>query len=225
MAFLAITVTQYACTERTTRLTVTTFAQQNSGEVFVENFPDGAFAQNARGNYQIALELPPKRMPVHPLPGENGAADDQSEPTPPTTPISANSTAPVSNAPDEVYIAQLVMIDMLWHPKPGTTFVESSQTNAGISYCLLRGRDTVRYEGAGFVYFEVGRDGRMTGRIESATLYPASHTTESIDVLGACRLTGDFVADPSQPRVAEMRRRLATMAKHPNRWVGHFSSN
>lgn len=211
------------CAKRTTRLTITSFSAPGDQTSFVEQFPDGVFARNAHGNYQIALELPPRRMPIPPDPAPTPATSD----TPvaaATTNITANQAVGGAPVAEEVYIAQLVYIDLLWQPLPGTTFAESSQTNAGITYTLLRGQDMVRYEGAGFVYLEVSDDGVMTGEIESATLYPVSGADEGNDVLGRCRLTGEFLARRSKRRVTDVQRRLAALAKNPNRWVGQTSS-
>lgn len=203
-----------ACQQRSTCFRVTAFAENGNGEVFIENFPDGAFTKNAIGNYKLAFELPPKRMPIRPPttdgpaaePAANDALDASASPD-----IVANQSATVDVVPEEVYIAQFVLIDLLWHPEPGTTFVESTQTNAGLTYCLVRGPDTVRYDGAGFVYFRLDRDGKtMTGSIESATLYPSKATSESIDVLGPCRVTAEFVAHQSPRGVANVQRKLVS---------------
>ncbi|MCB9853055.1 MAG: hypothetical protein H6819_08165 [Phycisphaerales bacterium] len=204
-----------ACQQRSTCFRVTAFVDNSAGEVFVENFPDGAFSKNAIGNYQLAFELPPKRMPIHPPAAADSAstanlnATTEAAESNAAPPIVANQPAFDSTVPDEVYIAQFVLIDLLWHPEPGTTYVESTQTNAGLTYCLVRGRDTVRYDGAGFVYFRLDRDGRtMTGRIESATLYPSKATSESVDILGPCRVTADFVARQNARGVNEVQRKL-----------------
>ena len=110
---------------------------------------------------------------------------------------------------EQVYIAQMLHIEMLWQPKPGKTFAERTQTDAGITYCLQRGSDRARYEGAGFVYFTLDDDGRtITGQIESATLYPAGATDDSVAVLGSCRIRGPFVASLSANGVMSVKRRI-----------------
>lgn len=213
---LAIILTATACRQRSTCFRVTAFVENSAGEVFVENFPDGSFSKNAIGNYQLAFELPPKRMPIHPPTTTEAASSSNLTATPDDVdpraapPIVANQPAVDVNVPEEVYIAQFVLIDLLWNPEPGTTYVESTQTNAGLTYSLVRGRDTVRYDGAGFVYFRLDRDGRtMTGRIESATLYPSKATSESVDILGPCRVTAEFVARQSARGVNEVQRKIA----------------
>jgi len=110
---------------------------------------------------------------------------------------------------EQVYIAQLLHVEMLWQPRPGKTYAERTQTDAGITYCLQRGADRARYEGAGFVYFTLEDDGRtIVGEIESATLYPAGATDESVAVLGPCRIRGPFVATLSANGVMNVKRRI-----------------
>ncbi len=221
-----------ACQQRGTCFRVTAFNDGGNAELFVENFPDGAFTKNALGNYQLAFELPPRRMPIRPAESATSVSTgDGAEPRAAsngddasTTDIVANQPATADLVPEEVYIAQFVLIDLLWHPEPGTTYVESTQTNAGLTYCLVRGGETVRYEGAGFVYFRLGRDGNsMTGRIESATLYPSAASSDSIDVLGPCRVTADFAAMQSGRRVADVQRRLGAPTR-AGRVVGQVYS-
>jgi len=214
------------CEPKTTCFRVTAFAEDGNGELFVENFPDGSFTKNALGNYKLAFELPPRRMRIRPPenskkstpPSNDDASIETTASNPDASPdIVANqpATAPPTDVPEEVYIAQFVLIDLLWHPEPGTTFAESTQTNAGLTYCLVRGGDTVRYDGAGFVYFRLDRDGRtMTGRVESATLYPSKTTSDSIDVLGPCRLTAEFVAHKNARGVTDVQRKLITPHSH-----------
>lgn len=233
--FLVITVSvclASACQQRGTCFRVTAFNEGGNAELFVENFPDGAFTKNALGNYQLAFALPPRRMPIRPVNaakldspdvGDTDiAASDRVDES--ATDIVANQAVTAEPVPEEVYIAQFVLIDLLWHPEPGTTYVESTQTNAGLTYCLVRGGETVRYEGAGFVYFRLGRDGNsMTGRIESATLYPSAASSDAIDVLGPCRVTADFAATQSGRRVADVQRRLGAPTR-ANRVVGQAYS-
>ncbi|MCA9256458.1 MAG: hypothetical protein KDA33_12510 [Phycisphaerales bacterium] len=208
--FLAILLcATTACQKRTTCFRVTAFVENAAGEDYIENFPDGAFMKNALGNYQIAFELPPRRMPIHPMKPVETPPADTSDDAAAGPPIVANAPAVDREVPDEVYIAQFVIIDLMWRPEPGTTFVESTQTNAGLTYCLVRGGDTVRYDGAGFVYFQLDRDGTtMTGRVESATLYRSKATSDMVDILGPCRVTADFVAHHSARRVTDVQRKL-----------------
>lgn len=208
------------CQPKATCFRVRAFAESGSGELFVENFPDGAFTKNALGNYKLAFTLPPRRIRIQSPENRDNSS------TPATTQPASNDDAAVGGAqpdvvanqpaeatpsavPEEVYIAQFVLIDLLWRAEPGTTFADSTQTNAGITYCLVRGPDTVRYDGAGFVYFQLDRDGRtMTGRVESATLYPSKATSDSIDVLGPCRVTAEFVAHKNARGVTDVQRKL-----------------
>jgi|GEM_PF-1622605 len=121
----------------------------------------------------------------------------------------ANDDDAIPMIEEQVYIAQLLHVEMLWQPRPGKTYAERTQTDAGITYCLQRGADRARYEGAGFVYFTLEDDGRtIVGEIESATLYPAGATDESVAVLGPCRIRGPFVATLSANGVMNVKRRI-----------------
>ena len=110
-------------------------------------------------------------------------------------------------------MSQLIHLNVFWRPKPGTTDVESSQTNATIRYCLIVGRDVIAYQGAGFVYFERSRDGAtIEGRIESSDLGPAVRVNQPEDLFGLCRVRGTFRAHRDRKHVVsilkQLRRRL-----------------
>jgi hypothetical protein len=102
-------------------------------------------------------------------------------------------------------VEQVLHLRLFWKPVPGTTFVESSQTNAIITYALLSGPTAISYEGAGFVYLSnPGGRPPLTGRIESASLSPTRRTGEPADLFGPCRLTGELAARNNGARVTEI---------------------
>jgi len=105
-----------------------------------------------------------------------------------------------------------VHLRLFWQPVPGTTFAESSQTDAVITYALISPATAIGYDGAGFVYLELDRRGGLRGRVESSTLKPHRRVGEPIDLFGDSRLTGEFLARRDSGRVSqllsEMARRL-----------------
>jgi hypothetical protein len=101
-------------------------------------------------------------------------------------------------------IEQILHLSLFWKPVPGTTYVESSQTNALMTYALLSGPTAISYEGAGFVYLTQDRSGGISGRIESGTLSPTRRVGEPNDLLGTCKLTGEFKGRIDRSRVSEL---------------------
>jgi len=218
------------CEKPTTQIEIVSFEQERLGaEQFVESFPDGSYTRDAYKNVNITFEIPPTLVTVErpATPAERAAMsstnENDSEATDEvvvranTSMVETNDDAPPSDdandgipmVDEQVYIAQMLHIEMLWQPRPGKTYAERTQTDAGISYCLQRGGDRARYEGAGFVYFKLEDDGRtIVGEIESATLYPAGATDDSVAVLGPCRIRGPFVATLSANGVMSVKRRI-----------------
>lgn len=99
---------------------------------------------------------------------------------------------------------QTLHLSLFWKPVPGTTFAEATQTNALLTYCLTNGPTCIAYEGAGFVYLDVSRNGQtLTGRVESSSLAPTRRTEDAPDRFGPCRLTARFRATRDTARVAE----------------------
>ncbi len=106
-------------------------------------------------------------------------------------------------------IEQLLHINLFWKPVPGTTYAESSQTNALITYCLSTGFTAIGYEGAGFVYVDVNpRTLLLLGRIESSSLTPSRRTKGAPDRFGPCRVSGQIRATRNDGRVAELLGRM-----------------
>lgn len=102
-------------------------------------------------------------------------------------------------------IEQAVHMRLFWRPIPGVTHAESSQTDALISYGLVSGGTAISYEGAGFVILSLDRTrGTARGRIESSYLTPTRRAGEPADVLGRCRLNGDFTAKRNASRVTQI---------------------
>ena len=216
------------CEKPTTQIEIVSFEQERLGaEQFVESFPDGSYTRDAYKNVNITFEIPPTLVTVErPATPAERAAMGSTNDTEATEEVVVRANTSMVEADDDalpsddaiddipmveeqVYIAQLLHIEMLWQPRPGKTYAERTQTDAGITYCLQRGGDRARYEGAGFVYFTLEDDGRtIVGEIESATLYPAGATDDSVAVLGPCRIRGPFVATLSANGVMSVKRRI-----------------
>lgn len=196
------------CRPVETRFEVVSFRDRTRPETLTQRFPPGSFCRNMQSVIEIALALPTARLEALsgegaanrevPIPGDTG---ELAEPD-------ASDRAPAT--------AQIIRIEMLWHPLPGTTYAERTQTNATIRYALRTGEGAISYEGAGFVYFERSRDGgSMEGRIESSTLRPTRWTSKDLDFLGPCRLTGTFTA-------TESRRAVASIQQTFDRWFARL---
>ena len=188
------------CENPETRVNVESFRNPAEPETFTELFDPGYFRINTGKTYEIVLELKPRLLEVQS--GDAGPdADLESE---------------------LVWTSQYLHIQLLWQAYPGKTYAESTQTNAAIAYCLVNGESAISYEGAGFVYFQISRDGKiMTGRIESASMRPTRFLGTPVDLFGPCRINGTFTATPGHREVAhvrqKMRRVLASAAENEER--------
>lgn len=184
------------CRQIETRFDVTSFRNPGRPEQFTERFPTGAFAVDSQNNWEIAFDISDVRIEL-PQPSDAEPASSQS------------AEADVAFKPRTVSMSQYVHIRVFWKPKPGTTYVESTQTDASILYCLVTGGNAISYEGAGFVYFNQARDKKtITGRIESSTLVPVRTAKEPIDLFGPCRVEGWFVARQDRGRIVEIQQTL-----------------
>jgi hypothetical protein len=102
-------------------------------------------------------------------------------------------------------ITQVVHLKAFWVPKPGTTFVESSQINAHLRYAIWTPPTGVRYDGAGFASFRLDqRQSILTGRIESGTLSPRFRAGNAVEPFGTARLSGQFRAEKDPARVVAL---------------------
>ena len=181
------------CGPRETRLNIVAFPDGQAVQNFSERFDTGTFNHDAHHNLTLAFQL--------------DDADPMDPASPTSAPTDAGPTPPIS---------QTVMIEMFWQPRPGITYVESTQTNATLTYCLQRGPDAIRYKGAGFVYLTKQTDHRIEGRIESSSLTPAGQVGTPRDLFGRCRLTGTFQADHHPRRTIDAALRLRRLFAAPN---------
>jgi len=203
-AALVVTMTG-GCREIETRFDVLSSKNPNNPEQYTERFAAGSFSIDAQNNWDIVFEIPPSRVDlVRPI-------------MPTSSPDSQPADAPPPpRRTESTMMSQFVHIRVFWRPLPGTTYAESSQTDASILYCLMTGDDAISYEGAGFVYFTQSYDKQtITGQIESATLVPVRTVGEPLDLFGPCRLQGYFVAHQDRRRVVSILQQLRRTLGRP----------
>jgi hypothetical protein len=194
------------CRSAETRLEIVSLKNPAAPERLSEHFDRVSFAVNAQNNWDIVLEIPPTPLRVQPA-GPTAA-------TAPADPATSPSPAPAE--PAEVLMSQFICINVFWRPIPGRSFVESTQTNATIVYCLVTDRDVIAYQGAGFVSFTPSRDGQtIQGEIESSDLVPAHYVNRPVDVFGPCRIQGTFTAKRDRRHVVAVRQRLRKLIGPP----------
>jgi hypothetical protein len=222
---LGAAIMTLGCNRKPDGIEVLSFRNAEQQETFVENFPPGHFRINSEKTYEIILELEPKLLEVpaaaaeptdhSELSGNESSQSDTSNLSETDSPIETPASQPVP--PDLVWTSQLLKIELLWKPIPGKTYAESSQTNATIIYCLVNGDNAISYEGAGFVFFKLSRDGKeLEGRIESASLRPTRFQRDPVDLFGPCRISGDFTATEGAREVATVRQRLRRLLGKPS---------
>lgn len=198
------------CRRVETRFDIVSFLDAGQPARFTERFDHGSFSINALGNYRIAFRLPPALV-------ETARRPRLAE---------SPATLPTEGAPEvpdmqETWMSQILHIETLWLPQPGTTYAEKTQTNATLRYCLIAGDDAISYEGAGFVYFQPSRDGKtLEGRIESSSLFPARWAGAPADLFGSCHLTGTFKATECRRDVADAERSIRRLLGSPRKRDG-----
>ena len=175
-----IQLSAMGCAPKETRFEVVSFKDAARQDRYSEKFPSGSFAVNAHRDYTITFELEPP---------------------------SRSDELAFSAPTDET--SQVIRLEVFWKPRPGTTYAESSQTDANLSYCLISGRHAITYEGAGFVYFSRSYDGKtIHGKIESGTLVPVHFVGEPNDLFGPCHLRGSFIAREDRRKVVAAQHKL-----------------
>ena len=190
------------CSKPVTQFVVESFKDRRAAQRFSEVFEDGFFCVAPNKNHVFVFEVPPTDV-ERPAEGtEVGEGTGGGEPAT----VASNAGNPAN---EQIRMSQLLQVEVFWRPRPGTTYAESTQTNANIVYCLISGRDCITYEGAGFVSFSESRDGEtLTGMIESAALYPARMVNAPADLFGPCRLSGTFLARKDRAAVVQRQLRM-----------------
>lgn len=195
-----VLVTGAACQPAQTQFEIVSYKAPRYPQRYMEVFERGFFSRNTDGNWTLAFQVPPTYLPVEPAPGD--ASNVQPASTKPQP--DADAAAP---APEEIRVAQVLLVEVFWRPQPGRTYAEASQTNANIVYCLMSGSSSITYEGAGFVSFDDQWRGEgIQGEIESSALYPVRYVNSPSDLFGPCRLSGAFTAVEDRAGVVALQR-------------------
>lgn len=136
------------------------------------------------------------------------------------------ATAP-SSREQGAMLRQVFWLHVFWKPVPGTTFVERTQTNTRMTYALIDVDQAICYEGAGFATLQFdGAGGTLRGTIESGTLVPTRVVGDAPDLLGACLVSGSFVAERGDSRVvATLTEIRQTLGPPPHRAVEETPAN
>ncbi|MBI5764954.1 MAG: hypothetical protein HZA51_15665 [Planctomycetes bacterium] len=158
------------------------FKNPTGQERYSESFPDGHYAIAANRNLVFTFQIAPREV---------------------------LGSSELSKSADARF-CQYVRVEIFWKPRPGTTYADSSQTNANITYCLISGKDSITYEGAGFAYMSKSWDGKaVTGQIESSTLVPAHVIGDPTDLFGPCHLKGSFTARENKLAVTTIEQKIS----------------
>lgn len=208
IASLLLAVCFIGCRKAETRFDILSFKDQPNSQVFTESFESGYFYVGADKNWTLAFEITPTYVDPYELSDDD--SEENKDPEHPSVPLR---------------MSQTLLVEVFWRAQPGRTFSESSQTNANILYCLTAGRESISYEGAGFVSFKLSRDGKsLTGRIESSSLTPVRVVGAPIDLFGTCRLTGTFEARKDRSRTVALQQALRKRLGQPAPPASDFTS-
>lgn len=212
----AVVLMSCACHKESTRIELVSFRDAQRNDTFTETFPHGYFRMNSEQSIEIVLELEPRILEVPHLEKRSDSRPADDESVGGSDGKDGAISADLEPVNDLVWTSQLLHIQLLWHALPGKSYAESTQTNAAITYCLVNGDNAISYEGAGFVFFKLSRDGKkISGRIESASLRPTRFGRDPIDLFGPCRITGEFHATVGHREVASVRQRLRRLLGKP----------
>jgi hypothetical protein len=113
-------------------------------------------------------------------------------------------------------ITQLIHIREVWKPVPGMTAIDSTQINVQVRYAILTPPTGVRYDGAGFVFAKLAKDGKtIAGNIESGRLAPSHRMADAALPFGVARFSGPFRAVRNEGEVMEIARQLELVFSKP----------
>lgn len=101
---------------------------------------------------------------------------------------------------------QLVSISLFLRPKPGSTPIEETASNATVRFAVYAKGEIGIYAGAGFLLPRAGVEGdRLGGQLDGATLRLVSATPGFNDLIGRGELTMSFRARRDAQAVAELQ--------------------
>lgn len=141
----------------------------------------------------------------------------------------AETTFMLSDVPIDQVLAgtitqgQLLHIDLIWLPKPGSTPLDPSATNATIRHVVISNGQVGVYGGAGFALpdGEPG-DQKLTITLRDASLQLLESTEGFVDLLGPAQLTGTFTATRDEKKTRQLHyatSQLVTNALGRTRYV------
>lgn len=103
-------------------------------------------------------------------------------------------------------------VRIYWQPRLGTTWADSSTSNALLEYAVAEADGLAIYRGTGFVFAEQLRDGRIEANIESARLQLDRTQGNLPDFLGAAALSGHLLAKHDDYAAAQTLREMELLA-------------
>ncbi len=103
-------------------------------------------------------------------------------------------------------VGQVLYVEMLWKPRPGSTPLDASATNVSVTYIIFSNGEMGVYTGGGFAMpsGRSGRDGK-TLSFRDATLRLDEATDGFVDLLSPARLEGTIVADHDERATRRLR--------------------
>jgi hypothetical protein len=181
LSCLVFLVLALGCQTGSNSIVLVNYAHPEKPEKLGQHFNHGYFTRNAFGEYEILLV----------------------------------STEPISAEGNRV-LYQALYATTIWTPQPGRTYADPSQINATITYLVKigdnpdalvvsqTGQATLKYQGTGFISFEVDRSGNvLTGTIEQGLMQPTQK--KSSYRLGTFELSGSFRAVKDYAALAEYK--------------------
>jgi hypothetical protein len=92
-------------------------------------------------------------------------------------------------------IEQVVYLQTFWTPRPGTTYVDSTQVDTRIEYAIMTPPTGMRYDGGGFITYKIDKITKeAVGYLESGNLSPAYKMGDAVEPFGPARIYGRFRA-------------------------------
>lgn len=106
---------------------------------------------------------------------------------------------------------RIVVLDMTWRPKAGSTPVDRTATNCTVRQVILAGKEAGVYDGAGFLAPTSDAGSRsFSGRLSAATLRLATSSGGFQDLLGTAEMSGSFTASLDGAAVDQLAVRINT---------------
>ena len=100
---------------------------------------------------------------------------------------------------------QILHVDLLWEPKPGSTPIDPSATNASLRLVVIANGEVGVYGGAGFALPSGKLDGRsVTLTLRDASLQLQDATPGFRDLLSPAEMTGTFTAKRDETKTRQL---------------------